>query len=297
MYQSKQNGRNRVTLPQPLTSGPTKSPPPLVSSGSAAQHPPLRTILYVDDEPDLRLIVQATLTLSEGLTVHTGESGEQALELARELQPDLLLLDVMMPGLDGPMTLKQLRADAAIAHIPVMFVTAKAMPEELMELRALGASGVIAKPFDPNTIFGEVLSLWQAIAPSPPRRGDAADRARMREQVARQAGKFLQRCETQAVALRDLIEDLQAGDISGVTSMREIAHTIHGSGAMFNLPAVSQYAGELERLSQNLLAADSSIDWAPESQLRQRLQACIRELARAIETATTSHPAASHPSR
>jgi diguanylate cyclase (GGDEF)-like protein len=306
MYRSKQNGRNRVTLPQPLSSRPAMHPSPLGAAGSAAQRPPLRTLLYVDDEPDLRLMVQAALTLAEGLTVHTAESGEQALELARELHPDLLLLDVAMPGLDGPTTLKRLRADAAMADIPVIFATAKATPEELMALRALGASGVIAKPFDRSKICGKVLSLWQGIAASRPCGGNAPDRVRLREQIARQAGKFLQRCETQSVALRELIQDLQAGDTSSAISMRDIAHTIHGSGAVFNFPAVSQHAGELERLSEQLLAA-ATLDWAPGSQLRQSLQACLRELARAIDAASAGHaaaippsatqPSASHPAR
>jgi CheY-like chemotaxis protein len=121
----------------------------------------LRSILYVDDEPDIRQIVQLALGLTAGLTVHTGESGEQALALARELQPDLLLLDVMMPGLDGPGTLQRLRADSAIAHIPVIFMTAKAMAREIALFRKMGAVGVIAKPFDPMQLGKQVLSLWK----------------------------------------------------------------------------------------------------------------------------------------
>jgi len=114
----------------------------------------------------------------------------------------------------------------------------------------------------------------------------ASERARLRERIAHQAGKFLQRCETQALTLRGLLEDLEARDTGGVSSMREIAHTIHGSGAVFNLPAVSECAGEIERLSQDLLATDSSSDWAPQSPLRQRLQACVQQLAQAIEAAS-----------
>jgi two-component system OmpR family response regulator len=122
---------------------------------------PLRSILYVDDEPDIRQIVQLALGLTEGLTVHTGESGEQALVLARALRPDLLLLDVMMPGLDGPGTLKRMRTDPEIAHIPVIFMTAKAMAREISLFREMGAVGVIAKPFDPMQLASQVLSLWK----------------------------------------------------------------------------------------------------------------------------------------
>jgi two-component system, OmpR family, response regulator len=121
----------------------------------------LRTVLYVDDEPDIREIVQLALGLEQSLTVHTGESGEHGLELARQLQPDLLVLDVMMPGLDGPATLKRMREDPAIAHIPVIFMTAKAMPREVALFRSMGAVGVIGKPFDPMQLSKQVLSLWK----------------------------------------------------------------------------------------------------------------------------------------
>src|ERR1700726_3271614 len=120
----------------------------------------LRVVLYVDDETDIRQIVQVALGLAEGVTVHTGESGEQGLELARQLLPDLMLLDVMMPGLDGPDTLKRVQADPTIAHIPVIFMTAKAMPREVALFRSMGAVGAIGKPFDPMNLSTQVLSLW-----------------------------------------------------------------------------------------------------------------------------------------
>jgi CheY-like chemotaxis protein len=120
----------------------------------------LHTVLCIDDEPDIRQIVQLTLSLTKGLLVHIGESGEQALALSRELRPDLLLLDVMMPGLDGPATLKRMREDPVIAHIPVIFVTAKAMPREVAMFRRMGAMGVIGKPFDPMQLSKQVFALW-----------------------------------------------------------------------------------------------------------------------------------------
>lgn len=127
----------------------------------------LQTLLYVDDEPDIRQIVQMALGLAPELTIHTGESGERALTLARDLRPDLVLLDVMMPGLDGPATLQRMRADASLARIPVVFVTAKAMPQEVSRFRALGAVGVIAKPFDPMRLVDQVFALWDEIPARP----------------------------------------------------------------------------------------------------------------------------------
>jgi diguanylate cyclase (GGDEF)-like protein len=292
MYLSKVNGRNRVTLPAPSTSSQHSGAPPVVPPAVQPGQRPLRTLLYVDDEPDLRLIVQTALNLAQGLTVHTAESGEQGLELARELQPDLLLLDVMMPGLDGPAILVRLRADPSIARIPVVFMTAKATPENARRLRAMGAAAVIAKPFDPMQLSAQVLSLWQAIAAQPQRMSsDDGDQARLREQVGLLAGKFLERTGAQAVTLRQLVESLQAGDSSAVASMHEIAHTIHGSGAMFNFPAVSECAGEIARLSQNLLASEPANDLAADSQIRRRLHASIQQLASAVESAASGHSA------
>jgi diguanylate cyclase (GGDEF)-like protein len=292
MYLSKLHGRNRVTLPTPSTSGQKISPSPVVPQSTQAGRRALRTLLYIDDEPDLRIIVQTALNLAQGLTVHTAESGQQGLELARELQPDMLLLDVMMPGLDGPATLQRLRADPALARIPVIFMTAKATPDNATRLRALGAVAVIAKPFDPMQLAAKVLSLWQALAAQPSlMTSDDSDQVHLRQQVALRAGKFLERTGAQAATLRQLSESLQAGDSSGVASMHEIAHKINGSGAMFNFPAVSACAGEIERLSQNLLASEAAIDPASDSQIRTRLQTCIQQLATAIESAAASHAA------
>src|SRR3984885_6163507 len=91
----------------------------------------LRSVLHIDDEPDIREIVQLALGLTGRLVVYTGESGEEAIKLARELRPDLVLLDVMMPGLDGPGTLKRMRANTLLASIPVVFMTAKVLPIEI----------------------------------------------------------------------------------------------------------------------------------------------------------------------
>jgi two-component system OmpR family response regulator len=123
----------------------------------------LKTVLYVDDEPDIREVVQMSLGLAEELSIHACESGARALELLPQIQPDLVLLDVMMPGMDGPTTLLRMRQTPAFAGIPVVFVTAKAMPQEVARFRELGAVAVIAKPFDPMQLSGQVISIWEGI--------------------------------------------------------------------------------------------------------------------------------------
>lgn len=107
--------------------------------------------LYVDDEPDIREIAEMALGLDPDLEVRTCASGEEALTVAPEWKPHLILLDMMMPKLDGPTTLAKLRERQETAAIPVVFVTARAQNREVQGLIDLGADGVIAKPFDPMT--------------------------------------------------------------------------------------------------------------------------------------------------
>lgn len=113
-------------------------------------------VLIVDDEADIRRIACLGLARLGSCDVVEAQSGAQALEQARQAQPDVILLDVMMPGQDGPTTLEVLRADPSTASIPVVFLTAKAMPSEIARLTALGAAGVLTKPFDPRTLADQV---------------------------------------------------------------------------------------------------------------------------------------------
>lgn len=123
----------------------------------------LQRILYVDDEPDIREIVQMALDLVPTLAVDTADSGMRALQSMQQSRPDLVLLDVMMPGMDGPSTLRQMRSQPELANIPVIFMTAKAMPQEVARFRALGAAAVIAKPFDPMLLPEQVFSIWETL--------------------------------------------------------------------------------------------------------------------------------------
>jgi two-component system OmpR family response regulator len=121
----------------------------------------LKTLLYVDDDSDIREIVEMALGLIDDLTVHTCASGERALLLIPTLNPDLVLLDVMMPGMDGPTVLSRMRANTEQRNCPVIFMTAKALPREIAYFRKLGAADVIAKPFDPMELGRQVLQIWE----------------------------------------------------------------------------------------------------------------------------------------
>ena len=121
---------------------------------------PLRRVLYVEDEPDIREIATLALERMGGFEVHTCPSGKDALEAVHGFSPDLILLDVMMPGMDGPTTLQAFRELPELANTPIVFMTAKTQAHEVERYRALGVAGIIAKPFDPMTIADKVREFW-----------------------------------------------------------------------------------------------------------------------------------------
>ena len=121
----------------------------------------LRHILLVDDESDIRAVAQLALEAIGGFQISTFSSGKQAVEGVHDVKPDLILLDVMMPGITGPETLSILKANDDTADIPVIFMTAKVQKHEVAEYCELGALGVIAKPFNPMELASQVTEYWE----------------------------------------------------------------------------------------------------------------------------------------
>lgn len=121
---------------------------------------PLSRVLYVEDEPDIRAIAKLALEVVGGFTVELCSSGQEAVGKAIAFRPDLILLDVMMPGMDGPSTMAALRQQEETAALPIAFMTAKVQTNEIERYTAMGAIGVIAKPFDPMTLADTVKRLW-----------------------------------------------------------------------------------------------------------------------------------------
>jgi CheY-like chemotaxis protein len=120
----------------------------------------LRRVLVVEDNLDIRTIVKAALEMVGGLEVRACESGTEALDAVVEFAPQLVLLDVMMPDMDGPGVLVRLREQPETAALPVVFLTAKTATAEIERLCGLGALGVLTKPFDPMTLHQDVQTLW-----------------------------------------------------------------------------------------------------------------------------------------
>ena len=121
---------------------------------------PPENILIVDDESDIRDVVQITLKIAGDIDSEVCNSGASAIEFISNTPPSLVLLDVMMPGMDGPETLKRLKNEPKTAGVPVIFMTAKVQPNEVEEYYRMGVIGVISKPFNPRGLVSSVMEFW-----------------------------------------------------------------------------------------------------------------------------------------
>jgi len=121
----------------------------------------LMRILYVEDEPDIQTVARLALETLGGFTVAICGSGQEALDRAPDFQPQLILLDVMMPSMDGPTALGMLRALPQFTDTPTIFMTAKVQPAEIAHYLQLGAVDVIPKPFDPMILSSQVQAIWE----------------------------------------------------------------------------------------------------------------------------------------
>ena len=118
-----------------------------------------RRILIVDDESDIREVAQMSLEMVSGWHVLTAESGDQGIAKARQEKPDAILLDAMMPDMDGAATFQKLQADPSTKQIPVIMFTAKVQPADRKRFADLGAKDVIAKPFDPMKLGSQIAAM------------------------------------------------------------------------------------------------------------------------------------------
>jgi CheY-like chemotaxis protein len=199
-------------------------------------------VLHVDDEPDIGEVVAMSLGLDADMETRSCSSGPEAIAAAAEWSPDIILLDVMMPGMDGPATLAQLRADPVTAGIPVIFMTARAQARELDIFRAIGAAGIIAKPFDPMTLAAQVRThlLPVATAATPPPApfvfptGIRSD--------------FVRRLQDDTTKLKAYRATLIADPSSPAarTAIKDIAHRLAGASGLFGFRDVSEAAAALE---------------------------------------------------
>jgi two-component system, OmpR family, response regulator len=120
----------------------------------------LSKILYVEDDPDIQEITRLALEEIGGFKVKCCSFGKEAIEMAPQYKPEIILLDVMMPDMDGITTFKEMQKIEELNNIPIVFLTARVQSEEIKEYEKLGISGVIYKPFDPMEISDTVNKIW-----------------------------------------------------------------------------------------------------------------------------------------
>lgn len=123
----------------------------------------LKKIMYVEDQQDIQMIARVALESVAGFEILICSDGAEALAKAKGFMPDLILLDVMMPGMDGPTTKTELGKIPEVKDIPIIFMTAKIQPSEIAEYKNMGAVGVIPKPFDPMTLGEQIREIWDQL--------------------------------------------------------------------------------------------------------------------------------------
>jgi two-component system OmpR family response regulator len=197
-------------------------------------------VLNVEDETDIREVVEMSLGLDPEFLIKSCGSGADALSTSTAWPPDLILLDVMMPVMDGPTTLKHLRQHPQTSLTPVVFMTARAQAREIESFVSLGAVGVIPKPFDPMTLAESVKNF---VRPSK----TALE--------AMRAG-FLQRARRDAAALASYRAALlpDGHSLPAVEQVKIIAHNLAGAGGVFGFAAISTKSAALGLAAEAMLA-------------------------------------------
>jgi two-component system OmpR family response regulator len=198
---------------------------------------PLRRILLVEDDPDIQEVTMVLLTHIENFEVHACGSAAEGLRIAPSFNPDLILLDVMMPGLDGRGALAAFRQVKETALTPVIFLTARVRPGEITEYRKLGSLGVIPKPFDPDTLAKTIQGMWDRHQDANASSARREDLAALRTFYAADLPERLRAIEAAAASLLD-----RGWDCDRAATLYEMTHRLAGSAAIYGFPAVSTAA-------------------------------------------------------
>lgn len=231
--------------------------------------PPLKRILMIEDEPDIQAVAQLALEALGGFQVRVCSTGREGVQAIAAFAPDLILLDVMMPSMDGPSTLRELRAVPQAIATPVVFMTAKVQPQEIAAYRAMGVVDVIAKPFDPMTLAETVLAIWE------------------RHWFATVVADSRALADVFIAGLPDKLSMIDASweqllrswDAEALTDLHRLVHSLHGTGATLGFDALGAAARALEHA---LVALDQAV--SPNEQQRASIAHLIVVLRQALHT-------------
>jgi len=253
-------------------------------------------ILLVDDEADIRTVARISLCQLAGFTVLEAGSGAEALAIAATETLDAVVLDVMMPGLDGPAVLEALRRNPRTATIPVVFLTAKVMPDEVSRLQQLGAAGVYAKPFNPTEFAAAMQAVVARNRPgaAPPVPGPRpAGTTRIDARAMRQLvglltdrgtdliGALIDMFEVNTVKLIDRIKTLPAD--GAAAEVERAAHTLKAAAATLGAIEIADLARTIEHAARDGRRVDvASLLASIHEQLAPTIAALRAERRRAL---------------
>lgn len=229
--------------------------------GRTFAKPLLSRILLVEDDVDIQEVTTLLLGIA-GFEVQACLSVAGALESAPTFAPDLILLDFMMPGLDGHGAFDAFRQLPATSSTPVIFMTARVQPREIMEYRQLGSLGVIPKPFDPDTLAETIQGMWDRCQTARLIDVRRKDLALLRRLYAADLPERLRAIEAAAAALA-----AKGWDGQVAASLFEMAHRLAGSAAIYGFAAVSDAAQSIGRFASEHTEAWVAVDAEPLLQL------------------------------
>jgi len=242
---------------------------------------PLKRLLVVEDDRDIVNLVSLVLGDVGGYVVKACASAKEALEAAPGFRPDLILLDVMMPGADGVSALKSFRRLQDTRETPVVFMTAMAEPGDLARYDALGCLGVIPKPFDPSKLAGTLEALWgrRAEARRKPFRNEFEE---LRRAYVVELPSRIGAMQAAAAALA-----LRGWDRETVESLYHETHRLAGSSGLYRMSQLSRTAAILEEIVKLLLASPT---WPPASSPVE-----LTTLVKAVGRTARSEARLTHP--
>jgi CheY-like chemotaxis protein len=234
----------------------------------------LRRILLLEDDPDIQDVTTILLSDIAGFEVRAFGSATEGIEAAPAFAPDLILLDVMMPGLDGQGAFAAFRQMPATATTPVIFMTACVGPRDMAEYRRLGSLGVIPKPFDPDTLAETIRGMWDRHESARVNEARREDLAALRKVYTADLPEKVRAIETAAASLRDNGWDGQVA-----ASLYEMAHRLAGSAAIYGFPAVSQAAMRIGAAKERGPGNRAPVDTRPLLKLVAALSATLNQVA------------------
>ncbi len=239
-------------------------------------------VLYAEDDPGIQAVAKVALGQLGGYDLLICNSGEELLEAFADFAPDLVLLDFMMPGMDGLQTLQQLQRRPDARHTPVIFITARGQAADVNQIMQAGALGIIQKPFDPMTLGSRINKLWKQHQASQQQSQQVFDNHI--EQLRR---LYVEQLPELSEQLAEAWSRLHRGQGTSLvnSSFHQQVHKLAGSAGMYGLLDVSQAAHQVETILQAAETSAAGSSNNPSDIFSQSLEPAWHRLQTCLQTA------------